>query len=518
MSVPASARNIVTGTLTGYGLLGVNIVLGIYLMPFTMRHLGQAEYGLWMLVASMTAYFQLFDLGYGSGVVKHITAADARGDTREVNVVLSTFVVVYGWIAVAVIALTGLLIVAAVPRFPTLTPEQVRVAQYILGMLGVRIAIGFPMSIFGAITTARQRFALTGSIAIVVALLQGLATYAVLTRGYGAITLVATTTALNVLSYAAYAQAARRTFPKMHISRALFSGQHVREVTAFSFFLFLISIAIQVGTHVDNLIVGAYLGTSAVAIYTVAMRLSEYHRQLCGQFTGFLFPIVVRFHASRDGQALRATLLEGTRLGLGLACGVALGLVFFGRDLVYLWMGAGFEAAVVPLYVLALAGILMVAQGPTGNILLGTGRHRLVAGASMAEIALNVAITLALISRLGLTGAAIGTAVPFVLINVFLLIPIACRSVDVPLDRFFSIAVVPTIAALIPATLAGLSLRSFAAPASVSVLFLQAAMVGGVYLAAFWLIGLNPQDRLHYLTSVKGLRANALPQPEIVTS
>jgi hypothetical protein len=49
-------------------------------MPFTVRHLGTAEYGLWMLVASLTYYFQLLDLGYGSGVVRQITDADARHD------------------------------------------------------------------------------------------------------------------------------------------------------------------------------------------------------------------------------------------------------------------------------------------------------------------------------------------------------------------------------------------------------------------------------------------------------
>ena len=59
------ARNLLTGTLTKYLLLFVNIVIGIFLMPFTMRHLGIAEYGLWMLAASMTAYLQLLDLGYG---------------------------------------------------------------------------------------------------------------------------------------------------------------------------------------------------------------------------------------------------------------------------------------------------------------------------------------------------------------------------------------------------------------------------------------------------------------------
>ena len=89
------ARNLLTGTLTKYLLLLVNIVIGIFLMPFTMRHLGIAEYGLWMLAASMTAYLQLLDLGYGNGLVRQVTQADARGDEDAVNEILSTFLVVY---------------------------------------------------------------------------------------------------------------------------------------------------------------------------------------------------------------------------------------------------------------------------------------------------------------------------------------------------------------------------------------------------------------------------------------
>jgi hypothetical protein len=248
------------------------------------------------------------------------------------------------------------------------------------------------------------------------------------------------------------------------------------------------------------------------------MRLSEYHRQLCGQFSGFLFPIVVRFHASRNEDALRSTLLEGTRLGLGLASGVALGLVLFGRDLVQLWMGSGFEAAVIPLYVLAAAGILMVAQGPTGNILLGTGRHRLVAAASLAEIVLNVAITIALIGRLGLLGAAIGTAIPFIIINLCLLIPIACRSVGVSLGRFCAIAVVPTVAGLFPAAVGGAVVKSMAAPASVGAVFAQATIVGVLYLAGFWVIGLKREDRVQYLASARGMFGHPMTEPRVVIS
>ena len=516
--IVAHARNVVTGTLTSYVLLAVNIVLGIYLMPFTMGHLGREDYGLWMLVASMTVYFQLFDLGFGSGIVRHITAADARGDHDEVNTVLSTFVVIYSGIAAAVLALTGLLIVVAVPRFDTLSGDQVRTAQYILGILGLRIAVGFPMSIFGAVTTARQRFALTTGIAIVVVLLQGVCTWVLLTAGYGVIPLVAATAAINVVSYAAYAIAARRTFPAMRITPSRFSRRHVREVTAFSAYMFLIGIAIQLGMHVDTLIVGAYIGTTAVAIYTVAMRLTEYQRQLCGQFSHFLFPLIVRYHAAQDAGAVRTTLLEGTRLGVGLATLVALGLIVFGPPLVQLWMGTGFEEAIIPLYVLAAASVVMVAQGPTGTILLGTGRHRMVAAASISESVMNVGLTIALIGPLGLAGAAIGTAIPFTLLNVVLLIPAACRIAAVPLPTFARTAIFPALAGLVPAALVGWSLRTAMPPASVPMLFGEAVLVAAAYVAGFWTLGLTGPDRHRYLTAARELISGGVPAPTVATS
>src|SRR3569832_2469190 len=87
--------NLFTGTLTRYGLLLVNIVIGIFLMPFTMHHLGKAQYGLWMLAASMTAYLQLHKHDNKNNHNQQKTHTDARGDEPGMNVILSTFAVVY---------------------------------------------------------------------------------------------------------------------------------------------------------------------------------------------------------------------------------------------------------------------------------------------------------------------------------------------------------------------------------------------------------------------------------------
>src|SRR5512147_3157103 len=124
-----AARNLLTGTAAKYVLLAVNIVVGVLLMPYTVGKLGKAEYGLWMLVASMTSYFQLLDLGYGNGLVRHVTEADSKGDVEGMNQVLSTFVVVYGLIGAIAFAGVVALALVAVPRFPHLTTEQVKMGR-----------------------------------------------------------------------------------------------------------------------------------------------------------------------------------------------------------------------------------------------------------------------------------------------------------------------------------------------------------------------------------------------------
>jgi O-antigen/teichoic acid export membrane protein len=254
---------------------------------------------------------------------------------------------------------------------------------------------------------------------------------------------------------------------------------------------------------IDYLIIGAYLGTSAIAVYTVAIRLADYQRQLCGQFSGFLFPLVVRFDANRDLESLRATLLDGTRIAFGLACGVTVCLLTFGRDIIGIWMGPGFAESTVPLYVLSMAAAVMVAQGPSGTILLATGRHRLVAVASLLEILLNVVFSIALVSGFGLTGVAVGTFLPYAILNLAVLVPVACRSVNVPPSVFAAAVLLPAFVAAVPAAAAGVIIRTTMTASSLATVVGQLVCVGLVYVVAFLCVGLRPADRTRYIGSLR---------------
>jgi hypothetical protein len=194
-------------------------------------------------------------------------------------------------------------------------------------------------------------------------------------------------------------------------------------------------------------------------------------------------------------------LIEGTRIALILVTGVTIGVIGFGGPLIVRWMGPGFEAGVVPLYVLAMAGIVLVGQGPLGNILLGTGRHRLVAFVSLGEAVANLALSVMLVRRFGMLGVAIGTAVPIALANLFILLPAACRQVHVPLTTFLRLILAAPVTGAVPAIVACVMLRVWYPPASLPAILGEGAIAGLVYLTAVCAFGFDRDVRALRVTA-----------------
>jgi O-antigen/teichoic acid export membrane protein len=190
----------------------------------------------------------------------------------------------------------------------------------------------------------------------------------------------------------------------------------------------------------------------------------------------------------------------------------------FASPLITRWMGPGFEGSVMPLQVLAVTGIVLVGQGPLGNILLGTGRHRLVAFVSLGEAVANLVLSVFLVRRLGLLGVAVGTGVPVFIANLFILAPAACRQLNVRvLDFARAVAVGPLVGALI-AAVAGALVRDALPPQSLPAIIGEGAAVGVIYFAAVWIFGFDHAIRERYSAFGRQLIAVVTHGPSPVAS
>ena len=87
-----------------------------------------------------------------------------------------------------------------------------------------------------------------------------------------------------------YRANAYRVFPGLQVSAALFRRARLREVTGFSVYMLVIDWANKLNYSVDALVIGAFLNTSAVAVWTIGQRLAEVAQRLTNQLNDVSVP------------------------------------------------------------------------------------------------------------------------------------------------------------------------------------------------------------------------------------
>jgi O-antigen/teichoic acid export membrane protein len=499
----SQARLIFQNVSVNYLVTGAELLIGIFMLPFNVAHLGQSAYGLWILVASVTVYFSMLDMGYGVAQVRFAARYRAQGDTNALNEIASTMFCMFSGVGLFTFAL-AILIALNLERFFPLTPEQTRTGQIVLLFISAYVALGFPFSVFGGIVNGFQRQYLNGAVAFVTALVVATVNVIVLLSGYGLPELVAATTVVRILSYLAYALNAYRVFPALRIRPKYFKRERLREVTGFSVFILIIDLANKINYSTDAIVVGAFLGTSAVAIWAVAQRLIEIVQRITDQLNNVLFPVVVDNSTVQRVDRLQQILIQGTRLSLGMVVPLATVLGLTARPLVLLWVGPQFADSVNVIYILSIVVALRVGNSTSAVIMKGSGQHKFLAFSNLSMAVGNLVLSVLLVRRYGLIGVAIGTLIPMIVISMFVVFPAACRRVELPVFTVVRKSVWPAVwpaiamAAFILAGKRGKLKDSWSWPALVVHSFVAAAIYGLLFL-----IAMDRKERDWYFSKVK---------------
>jgi O-antigen/teichoic acid export membrane protein len=480
----------------------VDAVLGLMMLPFNVSHLGISAYGLWVLTASVTAHFAILDLGYGGALVRFIAHYRAHRNAQALNEIASTLFFVFALVG-CLAYVVGATVAFHLSTVFNVTPEQAETGKWVLLVISVHVALNFPFSIFGGVVNGFQRQHINGAVSIASSVLIAIVNVIVLTAGYGLIALVVATTVVRVIIYLVYASNAYRTFPPLHISPKLFRWHRLKEVTGFSIYTSIIDWAYKLNYQIDQLVVGAFLGTASVAVWAVADRIIAATQMLTNQLNTVLFPVIVESDASERADQLRQILVQGTRLSLATVLPIATALVVLADPLIRAWVGARkpeLLGSVPVLQVLALAVAIRVGSGTATALLKGAGRHKMLAYVNLATGVANLCLSIILVRRWGLIGIAVGTLVP-IAFNAFVVVfPAACRRVGLPFRTLLARSVLP---ALWPALVVGavLTLTRAVSSTTLPAVFTQIAFGGLLYLVLF-VAAIGSLDRGMYASRV----------------
>lgn len=491
------ARQILLNTLSSYLRDVVDILTFLVLTPFLIRVLGKESFGLWSLVWSVVSLFALADLGVGTSVVKYVADARGRGDLDRLRRVVSTTFWIYAAQGAALLLLVALLTwrFNAVLDIPQ---GQHGAARAILLLLGLRSALCLPLGLFRGVLNGSQRLRVANLYKVAASIGYFGAVLLVLSRVRDLRALAVLNLLAGVLPMAAMAVHARLTLPGVTVHPRYFDRSLVREMTGFSLYFFLIQVSTLIYTRVDSIVIKVFLPLEAVAVYTIAIRLTDKAGQFCNQLVKALTPVLAELHGAGETANVKAAWRRGAKLSVAFATPLLLGLALLARPLITAWTGPGFEEAVPACRWLAAAAMVAVIHANTNNLLSMVGHHRYLAFVMLGSQVANLLLSIALIGPLGIQGVAMATFLVQVPMSVLLLQTRAGRLYGYGHLDFYRETVLPALlpAAVMAAIVLGLErLLPWSNLATVAGLeALGVAVFGGCY----WLLGLDARERSYF--------------------
>jgi PST family polysaccharide transporter len=344
-------------------------ILGLVVFAILTNLLRPDQFGLVALAAVFVAFAQLFvDQGLGDALIQRKSVSRSQIDTAF-------------WVAVGTgLVLTVVGIVLAGPISALLDQPDLAPILQVLSFIFVFVALS---SIQTALLRREMRFRGLAIRRLAAVLVGGIVGVAMAVAGYGAWALVG-----QQLAAAATTVVALWTVspwrPGLRVERAEF-----RSLFSFGINVVGSDILTFLSRNVDRLLIGAFLGTTALGFYAVAYRILDTSQNLLVSFARKLaFPIfaqlqhdVMRLRRAygRVTRALSVVMLPGY-IGLALVAQEAI-VVIFGNQ----WAESGPVAAV-----LFLIGPVLSIQLFTGALLNGVGHPEITFRIRLVTTVVNV--------------------------------------------------------------------------------------------------------------------------------
>ena len=443
-------RNLLRNILGSWLGIGADAITGFLLTRIVLHSVGDASFGLWILVSGLLGYYGLLDLGTRNAVIRFVARHNADGDSDSLSRVVSTAVAAYAVIGLAVLLVASVLAWRLQDIFAFQSARDLADGKLLVLILGAGAAIGFPLSAFGGALEGLQQFVRIGVVQAAATVSRGIAVVVCLRLGYGIVAVGILTVLFNIA-----AGTVNAAFVVTRFKQVTLALVHVRRDTlltlgGFGMVTFWVSIANRLRFESDALVIGNLIGLQMVAVFAIGAKVLSYSTEVVSAMAGVFTPILSHADAVGDKALLTRMTFTGNYLASLLAFPIIVVLLFYGKLIIGLWVGPQYALSYIVLAIIAVPMAVYVSQSGTTRMLYGRGLHKSLAKLLFLEGVANLALSVLLGRRYGIVGVAWGTAIPLLVSSLVALPWLACRALGSTTAHYWRSAQVPAFVAVVP--------------------------------------------------------------------
>jgi O-antigen/teichoic acid export membrane protein len=501
-----TSKRLIHNTLFNVATLMSNAVIGFFLIRFFLGRLGEARYGVWVLICSVFRYRGILSLGLNSAVNRQIPVRLATDDTPGIGKVLSTALFFYSSLALVVVLLS-LLLWAKMGDWFTIEPELVATAGQLALVTGLCFALASPLQLTTAVLSGLQRYDVTGATTLAVLVARTVLVVALLLRGHGLVAMGLVFGFSEILTRALQYVFARHLLPAVSLSVRNIDLPLLKEMLFYGTNTFLYATGALVIYKASDLVIAVFLGSSEVSRFAVATAGVLLLSQFLQAFTAAIMPAISDLDARDEHSAVEEITFLTQKYSLLLIIPAGCFLAVLGREFLTVWVGPKFEdpavvdSLAVVLAILTVGHCLRLAQHSNFLVLVGRGEHRVFGLLTAVTAGLCVSGSILALGYLdwGLLGVAWCNAVPMALISGLILSAYFNRKMEITWCQSVKHVWRPALLGSLPAVAMMVLWKLVAPPDSwleLSAVVIASAAVTGI---CGWFLSLEPVERRRLL-------------------
>jgi membrane protein EpsK len=502
-SVPANApladvarKRFVVNVGSNIGYVVLNTALMVWYVPFLVRHLGVAAFGMISLANALVAYAGILTTSLDASISRFLAIDLNQGNNAGAN---RTFNTALG-LSLAACGILLPLLTIVIYFFPLLfnvPPGLALATQFLLASVGVTTLAAILSGSFGVASLITHRFDLRNIVRSLTSLSRaGLVALCFLFWPASLWYVAAGFMVSACIGLAGDILIWRSLTPQLHIDRSNVDRRRFHDLVGLSGWTTINQIGFLLLMQTDLLIVNKMFGAEMTGRYGSILLFPALIDTMTATVVTVLSPAIMAHFAIGDIAGMRRIAARAVKLlGIGLALPIGL-LCGLGGPLLSLWLGPRF-AELDPLLIL-LVGHLSVnlATRPLSYVLTAYNRVKLQGLVTLALGAVNIALAICFVrwGGLGAAGVAAAAAIVWTIRNAVLLSSYAAVLMGVRWWAFYPPLTAGALGTLSIALISRCASQLWP-PTSWLALGALATATGAAYGIIAYAISLNTSDR-----------------------
>jgi O-antigen/teichoic acid export membrane protein len=412
------AKKLVKGSVLGGISFVLRILISLFMTPFMILSLGDHTYGLWVLVASFSGFYGILDFGLSTAVQRYMSRSVGSGDTDESNSVFNTSLVVFSGIGLAAMIMAGTIAWLA-PIFVK-SAENISLFRIVILIASVNIVIAFPMCLFWGILYSNLRYDISVWLEMANVVIKTIVIVVFLKQGFGIIAVALINLAVDMLWHFANVFYALKVAPYIRISFKYFEFKKIRIFLNYSMYAFMSQVSGIIKFNIDSYVISAFIGLNAVTVYSIGIRLIRYASDFLNKLVGLMTPVFSQYEGQGDFDAIREKFFFMFKVSTYIAVFFGFLLTSLARPFIERWVGVGYDESCMIVFILVVPTVLGMMMVPGNQLVYGISKHKFSAWVGGVEAVANLVLSLIFVQFWGIKGVALGTAIPSLIVGLFI--------------------------------------------------------------------------------------------------